>query len=176
MDFAAHVHRKTLVTGAFMLALALAGCGGSEPKPAASANVTNAPVGAGINIVPGSKEDYIVNVGRRTYFSDNSAALSEASKDTLDRQAAFLIKHTRYKARIQGFADDSGGNSENMEISRKRADAVKAYLVSKGVAEGRLRVKAYGNSKDRLVNDCADISCKSQNRRVVTNLDSEVDS
>ena len=42
-----------------------------------------------------------------------------------------------------------------------------------GVGADRLRVKSYG--KERLVRDCADLSCKSQNRRVITNLEGDED-
>ena len=38
------------------------------------------PVGAGINVPPGSNEDFIVNVGRRVYFAENSAALDDTAR------------------------------------------------------------------------------------------------
>jgi peptidoglycan-associated lipoprotein len=171
-------NRAWIAAFAAMAGLALAGCGTTETVATAAPtpNATNAPVGAGVDIVPGSKEDYIVNVGRRTFFSEGSTALSEATKDTLDKQAQFLLKYTRYKVKIQGFADDPGSKEANLELGKKRAEAVRTYLSAKGVPETRMRVKTYGNSKERLVNDCPDISCKSQNRRVVTNIESEVDS
>ena len=48
-----------------------------------------------------------------------------------------------------------------------------AYLVAKGVDPSRLWAKGY--ARDRLVRDCADIECKAQNRRVVSNLRTEKD-
>lgn len=168
------------VAAALSLSLALAGCFGDEPQtPASSApvgDVTNAPVGAGINIPPGSNEDFIVNVGRRVYFNEGSADLSEASKDTLDKQAEWLVRYGRYRVKVQGFADDPGGKEANEALGMRRAKAVHDYLVAKGVPAGRMKMKTYGNIKERLVNNCPEIACKAQNRRVVTNLQNDFDS
>ena len=58
-------------------------------------------------------------------------------------------------------------------MSQRRAQAVMAYLVSRGVEPSRLWAKGY--ARDRLVRDCADIECRAQNRRVVSNLRTEKD-
>lgn len=138
----------------------------ATPPPATIGN-TNDPVAGGINVVPGSEEDFMVNVGRRTFFAEGSAALDETAKITLDKQAAWLVQYPAIPVKIQGFADDPGSASQNVALSAKRAEAVKAYLVSRGVTPDRISVKGYG--RERLVQDCADISCKAQNRRVITN-------
>jgi peptidoglycan-associated lipoprotein len=44
---------------------------------------------------------------------------------------------------------------------------VKSYLVAQGISADRIQAKGYG--RDRLVGDCADLECKAQNRRVITN-------
>ncbi|MFO1088125.1 MAG: OmpA family protein [Hyphomicrobiales bacterium] len=137
------------------------------PTAPPAAGATNQPVGGGINVVPGSEEDFMVNVGRRTFFAQGSAELDETAKVTLDKQAVWLNQYPTWPVKIQGFADDPGSASQNVALSAKRAEAVKAYLVSRGVAPSRITTKGYG--RDRLVQDCADISCKAQNRRVVTN-------
>ena len=49
----------------------------------------------------------------------------------------------------------------------------RAYLASLGIAPARMRTKTFGNAKERLVHDCNDISCRAQNRRVVTVLERE---
>ena len=109
----------------------------------------------------------MVNVGRRTFFTENSASLDNTAKATLDKQAQWLSQFPQWKVKIQGFADDPGSEAQNVTISKNRAEAVKRYLVSRGIAPDRLYAKGYG--RDRLVQDCADISCKAQNRRVITN-------
>ncbi len=132
-----------------------------------SADETNAPVAGGTQVVPGSEEDLMVNVGRRTFFKEGSSALDDTARATLDQQAEWLVRYPQWKIKLQGFADDPGSPDANRVLSQKRADAVRNYLVSKGVAPDRMWAKGYG--RDRLVQDCPDISCKAQNRRVITN-------
>ena len=84
---------------------AMTACMGTE-KPVVEA--TGVPVGGGVNVPAGSNEDFIVNVGRRTYFAANSAELDEVAKVTLQKQANWLARYTGYKIKIEGFADDGG--------------------------------------------------------------------
>jgi peptidoglycan-associated lipoprotein len=125
---------------------------------------------------PGSNEDFIVNVGRRIYFNDNSAELSDTAKATLDKQAEWLTNYSGYKIKIEGFADEKGSADFNRSLGLRRADAAQAYLVTRGINPARIRTKSFGNSPERLVRKCDDIACRSQNRRVVTVLDTEIGS
>ncbi|MGI9373932.1 MAG: OmpA family protein [Hyphomicrobiales bacterium] len=135
--------------------------------PPPPTGTTNTPVGGGLNITPGSEEDFQVNVGRRTFFKENSTALDMTAKETLDKQVTWLNQHPSVVVKIQGFADDPGSEPQNVALSQKRADAVRNYLVSKGVSASRVTAKGYGTQ--RKVRDCADLACKSQNRRAITN-------
>ena len=149
--------------------LALAGCaGGVAEIPAV------APTISGPDAPAGSNEDFIVNVGRRVYFSENSAELNDTARETLKSQAEWLGKYARYKIKIEGFADEPGSADANMKLGQKRADAVKAYFLTAGFPAARMRTKSFGNS--RPVNKCNEQSCFVQNRRVVTVLDTEVGS
>lgn len=116
----------------------------------------------------------MVNVGRRTYFRAGSAELDETARVTLQKQAEWLNRYPQWPVKIQGFADDPGSPAENRSLSQRRAEAVRDYLISLGVSPDRLTAKGYG--RDRLVRDCPDISCTSQNRRVITNLQDEAPS
>lgn len=129
---------------------------------------TNDPAAGFENVQPGTEQDFILNVGRRTFFTENSAALDATARVTLDKQVAFLMKYPRWYAKIQGFADDPGGDSAMVSISQKRADAVMGYMIAAGIPANRLWAKGYG--KERVVRECPDRSCKVQNRRVITNL------
>jgi peptidoglycan-associated lipoprotein len=162
--------------GALALGLALlaAGCsGGSFGTGEATLTpvATDAPAMAGLGMAPGSEEDFMVNVGRRVFFSAGSDVLDQTAIVTLDKQAVWLNQYPTWRARVQGFADDTGAPEAQMALSLRRAEAVKAFLVSRGVAADRLRAKGYG--RDRLVRDCPEIECKAQNRRVITNLDDD---
>lgn len=127
----------------------------------------DAAVQAGINVDPGSEEDFMVSVGRRTFFGQSSAELDDTARVTLDKQAEWLQQYPDWKIKLQGFADDPGSAAQQKTLSQKRADAVRDYLVSRGISPDRLNAKGYG--RDRLVADCPEIECTSQNRRVVTN-------
>lgn len=125
------------------------------------------------NVQPGSEEDFVLNVGRRIFFTQGSATLDSTAKATLDQQIAWLNKYPGWLVKLQGFADDGGSDSAQVALSQKRADAVMAYLAAGGISSTRMWAKGYG--RDRLVRDCPDKACKVQNRRVVTNLRNERD-
>ena len=163
---AARPARTLMVLAALVL---LPGC--TTEKPVVEA--TGVPVGAGVDVPPGSSEDFIVNVGRRIYFDESSAEINDTAKVTLQKQADWLSRYRRYRIKIEGFADDRGSPDHNRALGLRRADAARAYLASLGVAAGRMRTKTFGAEKGRLVHDCNDASCKAQNRRVVTVLESE---
>jgi peptidoglycan-associated lipoprotein len=161
---------------AALLALALlAGCN-TMSSPVATGPVANGdvPITSALDAPPGSNEDFIVNVGRRVYFGESSAELDATAKVTLDKQAAWLTTYPTYKIKIEGFADDPGSPEANKALGLRRAQAMMAYLATKGIPPGRMRAKSFG--QDRIVKKCADISCYSQNRRGITVLDTEVDS
>lgn len=159
--------------------LALAACNTAdiasveEPAAVPMTGQTNDPAPGFETVSAGSEEDFILNVGRRVYFTQDSAALDSVAKATLDNQAAWLNSNPRWLVKLQGFADDSGSGPKMETLSQKRAEATMAYLASKGVDPGRMWAKGYGN--DREVRDCTDRSCKVQNRRVVANLRTQRD-
>jgi peptidoglycan-associated lipoprotein len=156
-----------------LAALALGGCNAVSMTTAPSVN-GDVPIATLSDAPPGSNEDFIINVGRRVYFAENSAELSATAKATLDKQASWLNSYGSFKVKIEGFADEKGSAAFNQELGLRRAQAIAAYLESKGVSVARVRTKSFGN--ERLVKKCDDISCWSQNRRGITVLDTEVES
>jgi len=163
---------------ALTLLVLLAGCNstkgsGSGSNLTAADNVTNAPVSGGVNVTPGSEEDFMVSVGRRTFFKQSSAELDDTARATLDKQAQWLGQYPQWKVKLQGSADDPGTPKAQTALSQKRADAVRNYLASRGIAPERMLAKGYG--REKIGEDCPDIECKSQNRRVITNLQENPD-
>jgi peptidoglycan-associated lipoprotein len=135
---------------------------------AACAN-KNSELAAGLGggaAVPGSPQDFVVNVGDRVFFESDSSELTMQARGTLDRQAQWLTSYNRYSFTIEGHADERGTREYNFGLGAKRADAVRAYLVSRNIDPARMRTISYG--KERPVAVCNDISCWSQNRRAVT--------
>ena len=102
------------------------------------------------------------------FFDTDVTDLSAAAQATLDKQAAWLNQYNRYTFTIEGHADERGTREYNFALGSRRAEAVKDYLIAKGVAASRMKTISYG--KERPVAVCNDISCWSQNRRAVTVL------
>jgi peptidoglycan-associated lipoprotein len=141
-------------------AFAIAGCAKHDADP------TNAMASAAM---PGSQQDFVVNVGDRVFFDTDSSDLSEQARATLDKQAEWLNHYGQYAFTIEGHADERGTREYNIALGARRAQTVRDYLISRGVAAQRMRTISYG--KERPVAVCDDISCWSQNRRAVTVLD-----
>jgi peptidoglycan-associated lipoprotein len=101
-------------------------------------------------------------------FAFDDAAVREADKAALDRFAGVMNKYYSGSViTIEGFADPAGSNRYNMELSKRRADAVASYLAEKGLSTANVRTVGYGES--RLVNNKAqkDDPGAEANRRVV---------
>jgi len=136
---------------------------------AACANKVNELGAAGAGggaAVPGSQQDFVVNVGDRVFFDSDSTELTMQSRATLDKQAQWLTTYNRYAFTIEGHADERGTREYNIALGARRAQAVRDYLASHGIEPSRMRTISYG--KERPVAVCDDISCWSQNRRAVT--------
>ena len=118
--------------------------------------------------VPGSQQDFVVNVGDRVFFESDSTELTMQSRATLDKQAQWLQTYNRNAFTVEGHADERGTREYNIALGARRAQAVRDYLASRGIQPGRMRTVSYG--KERPVAVCNDISCWSQNRRAVTVL------
>jgi peptidoglycan-associated lipoprotein len=124
---------------------------------------------AGAAATPGSQQDFVVNVGDRVFFSTDSSELSAQARETLDKQAQWLNTYSQYSQfTVEGHADERGTREYNLALGARRAQAVRDYLISRGVAANRMHTISYG--KERPVALCDDISCWSQNRRAVTVL------
>jgi peptidoglycan-associated lipoprotein len=152
-----HVIRAAKFAGFLALALAAAGC----------ANRPNDLGGAG-SAAPGSQQDFVVNVGDRVFFENDSSELTSQSVATLEKQAQWLQIYNQYTFTIEGHADERGTREYNIALGARRAQTVRDYLASRGVQAQRMHTISYG--KERPVAVCNDISCWSQNRRAVTVL------
>jgi peptidoglycan-associated lipoprotein len=149
--------RATRFVAALVATLAIAAC----------ANTANQ-VGLAGAAIPGSQQDFVVNVGDRVFFETDQTDLTPQARATLDKQAQWLAQYNRYTFTIEGHADERGTREYNIALGAKRAQNVREYLASRGIDASRMRTISYG--KERPVAVCDDISCWSQNRRAVTVL------
>lgn len=96
-------------------------------------------------------------------FDSGKATLKKSSNKTLDEAAKVLGSFPELRVEIQGHTDDQGPDDVNMTLSQARADAVKEYLVGKGIAAERLDAKGYGETMP--VGDNKKAAGRAQNRR-----------
>jgi peptidoglycan-associated lipoprotein len=163
MDFKQMLRGVRLVA-VLAAALAISACA-NRPDENAQANAAG-------QATPGSQQDFVVNVGDRVFFETDSSDLSPQARATLDKQAQWLQRYPQYgQFTVEGHADERGTREYNIALGARRAQAVRDYLMSRGIAANRMRTISYG--KERPVAVCNDISCWSQNRRAVTVLAAE---
>ena len=86
-------------------------------------------------------------------FASNSAALKPESRSELERLLALLASNSSLRIRLQGHTDDIGEENDNLQLSQRRADAVKTWLLEKGIAAERLETRGFGESRPLLPND-----------------------
>lgn len=113
-------------------------------------------VGEGIQIIFDDKSG--VN------FAFDSSELTAEAKKNLDAVAEIFIEFPDTELMIEGHTDSVGDENYNMKLSKRRADAVVAYIKSRGVAGNRFKVEAFGETRPRFDNDTKENQAK--NRRV----------
>ena len=161
-----------LKLAAIAFAVVLAGC---ETKPPPAQVQTPAPVVTPApSIVSGSAEDFRVNVGDTVHFDYNEYAILVADKGTLQRQATWLARYPSVRVTVEGNCDERGTREYNLALGARRANAVKEYLVSLGVAAARVETISYG--KERPICSESTESCWAQNRRGKTAISSGANS
>jgi OOP family OmpA-OmpF porin len=77
-------------------------------------------------------------------FSTGNAYIEPVSYELLDSVVQVLNDAPSMRLRIEGHTDALGGDDVNLRLSRERAEAVRAYLMSKGVSEARVEASGFG--------------------------------
>jgi K(+)-stimulated pyrophosphate-energized sodium pump len=98
------------------------------------------------------------------YFETGSARLRPESKARLNEFAGALAANRDAHVMVNGYTDDHGNAASNIRLSQERANAVKADLVSKGIAADRMTVQGYG--EESPVADNATAAGRGLNRHV----------
>jgi OOP family OmpA-OmpF porin len=191
---------KTPLLTALAAAIALAGCasydmqasgipgqqaagGPNDPDAAAPAAAKPAPVPAPAAkpapapAAPAAKKPAVINFASTELFEFNRATLTPQARELLDKQIVARLKDLatiRY-VNVNGHADRLGSVAYNQKLSERRAEAVKAYLVSRGTSADV--VETFGFGKTLPEKSCPDqkdrkalIECLAPNRRVVVEV------
>ena len=101
---------------------------------------------------------------RGVLFDAGSAQLKSKAQADLDGVARSLRSNPHVRLSIEGHADSSGTTARNRQLSKARADAVRDYLVGKGVAPSRLDTRGHGSRQPVADNDTS--RGRAENRRV----------
>lgn len=174
---------KKALFSALCGAALIAGCATDEPKPAAKPEAAPAPApiavprAAPAQPAPEVKKPAVINLSSTELFEFNKATLTAAARGKLDGEVIAKLKdlgEIRY-VNVNGHADRLGTPQYNQRLSEKRAEAVRAYLVSKGADPAKVEVFGFG--KTLPVKSCPDekkraalIECLGPNRRVVVEV------
>jgi OmpA-OmpF porin, OOP family len=97
-------------------------------------------------------------------FSQGKAVIDPKSYSELDEVVQMMKENEKIEIRLEGHTDNVGSPKANLALSQKRVDAVKKYLVEKGINKGRIETKAFGGSQP-LKNEQTP-EAKAMNRRV----------
>jgi outer membrane protein OmpA-like peptidoglycan-associated protein len=101
----------------------------------------------------------------KVFFDSGNATIKERSFALLDQVATVMKSHVELtRVRIEGHTDDKADDDKNKALSQERADAVKAYLVGKGVDAARLDAVGFGGAQPAA--DNATAAGREKNRRV----------
>jgi peptidoglycan-associated lipoprotein len=184
-DLKMKAFERVAASAGLSLALLLAACGGNKmmevpppapppppvampaPPPAQPAPPPpRPPAPVQQSIVPGSVQDFQVNVGDRVFFSYDKSDLDDRARAVLQKQAAWLQRYGAVILTIEGHTDERGTREYNIALGARRAQAVKDFLTSLGISTARLETISYG--KERPVCIESNEACWAQNRRVVS--------
>ena len=102
-------------------------------------------------------------LNKTSHFAFDSATLSEQAKADLKPLIERLKENSNEKVLVQGYTDITGPSDYNLDLSERRAKAVKDYLVSEGICAKRIETKGYGATDFVATNDT--FAGRAQNRR-----------
>jgi len=155
----------------FAALLLVAACGTSpdESATAGGTGAAGATGGAGVAAVePGSQADLETNVGDRVFFGFDRYDLSAEAQATLDRQAQWLQQYPNLRVTVEGHTDERGTREYNLALGDRRANAVRNYLIARGLSPDRIATVSYGKERPAVVG--SNEAAWARNRRAVTGV------
>lgn len=106
----------------------------------------------------------VVTMGGDVLFDTDKSALKPGARRSVKRLAEVLQQHPERKVTVEGFTDSQGSEDYNLELSRRRAEAVREALTAEGVPAQNIEIRPYGEAYPVADNDTA--AGRQMNRRV----------
>jgi peptidoglycan-associated lipoprotein len=131
-----------------------------------SESLTARPPGASL-----LEADFSASGGDRLFFAEGSDDIGGRGLRILREKAAWLKRHGKVFVRIEGHADDHGGDDINAALALRRAETVRDALAQAGVPATRMHIAAFG--RESRISTCSGPGCAAQNRRAVLVLTDE---
>jgi outer membrane protein OmpA-like peptidoglycan-associated protein len=97
-------------------------------------------------------------------FKTGSAVLTAGAKEVLDKVVRTLAEYPAMKLQVSGYTDNVGSKAANTRLSLRRAESVKTYMASQGVAKDRIETRGFGPDNPVASNDTQE--GRAQNRRI----------
>jgi len=113
--------------------------------------------------------DKNMSVPAKIYFNYDQYLITDMAQNTLDIQVAWMDENPDKYILVEGHCDERGTREYNLALGERRANAVREYLSSMGIADGRLNVVSYGKERPDAEGSFSDSWQK--NRRSVTTID-----
>ena len=172
--------RPAHLTLAALAAAALAACASHPPPPPAPVGPPTSaqeeptgpqtyegpPAQTQQGPLPGTVQDFVVNVGELVYFDFNQSEIRADAQPILAGQAQWLQRYPQVRVRIEGNCDERGTREYNFALGARRADAVRSFLIAHGVPAGRITTISYG--KERPIDPGHDDQAWARNRNAHT--------
>jgi peptidoglycan-associated lipoprotein len=134
---------------------ALTNCRSKEEKPpevTPSESATTTPESSAVDSAamsfdPAGSDSGKIDGLKTVFFDYDKATLSSEAKKTIQGNAEWMKKNTGAKVQIEGHCDNRGSIEYNVALGERRANSVKDYMMSLGVAGNRLATISYGEEK-----------------------------
>jgi outer membrane protein OmpA-like peptidoglycan-associated protein len=106
-----------------------------------------------------------IELSADAHFDFGSAQLKPAGEEKIDEIARAMQKNAEVRILVEGYTDSVGSEPYNQRLSERRAEAVRDYMISRGIAAKRIETRGHGEASPVASNDTAE--GRAQNRRVV---------
>jgi len=125
--------------------------------------IKGAEIARNFYLEPELKENQVIRLNK-LIFEQGKANITSTSFQELNRLVAIMSENPSMQIQLEGHTDYRGSKKLNMELSKQRVNAVKSYLIGKGIQTNRIKAKAYGGTRP-LVREQS-IEASEINRRV----------